>query len=273
MQTGTELDLKEQKLRELIRGYGRCIVAFSGGVDSALVLHVATEELGADAIGITAHSASLSLRERQSAIATARASGAAHEIIETREVEDPEYAANPVNRCYFCKRELYGRLTEMARERGAFVVLDGFNVDDAGDWRPGRKAAAEFGVRSPLADAGMRKDDVRALARRLDLQVWDKPAMACLSSRFPYGTQITLELLAQVERAEQVILDEGIRECRVRHHDDVARIEVPLDLLPLVLEPDRRSRIIEGVRAAGYRHVVVDLRGYVRGGFNVEDAP
>ena len=269
MQTGAELDRKEQRLRELIRGYGRCIVAYSGGVDSALVLHVATQELGSDAIGITAHSASLPEREREGAVSTARASGALHEIIETREVEDPRYAANPENRCYFCKRELYGRLAEIARERSASVVLDGFNVDDKSDWRPGRKAASEFGVRSPLAEAGMRKDDVRELARRLDLHVWDKPAMACLSSRFPYGTQITLELLARVERAEQVVLDEGIRECRVRHHGDVARIEVPLDLLPLVLEPDRRSRIIEGVRATGYRHVVVDLDGYVRGGLNV----
>lgn len=263
-----ELAAKEVRLRELIRGFGRCIVAFSGGVDSALVLHVATQELGSDAIGITGHSASLPQREESGAAATARASGARHEIVTTHEVEDPNYAANPKNRCYFCKHELYGRLTEIARRRGAPVVLDGFNVDDASDWRPGRKAAAEFGVRSPLAEAGLRKDDVRELARRLGLGVWDKPAMACLSSRFPYGTPITLELLARVERAEAVILAEGLRECRVRHHDDTARIEVPLDSIHLLLEPQRRARIVDGLRAAGYREVVVDLDGYVRGGFN-----
>lgn len=264
-----ELARKEHALREIVRGLGRVVVAFSGGVDSALVLHVATQELGDDAIGITAHSASLPQHEETAAVATARASGAQHEIIVTHEVEDARYAANPPNRCYFCKRELYGRLVEIAAERGAAAVLDGFNLDDASDWRPGRKAAAEFGVRSPLAEARFAKDDVRALAQHLGLSVWDKPAMACLSSRFPYGTAITLELLAQVERAERAVLDAGLRECRVRHHGDIARIEVPLDCVPLLVEPDRRERIVSGVRAAGYRYVAIDLEGYVSGGFNL----
>ncbi len=263
-----ELARKERTLREIIRGFGRVVVAFSGGVDSALVLHVATQELGENAIGITAQSASLPEREEAAAAATARASGAQHEVIVTHEVEDPAYAANPPNRCYFCKRELYGRLVEIAVSRGGAVVVDGFNRDDASDWRPGRKAAREFGVRSPLAEAAFGKDDVRALAHHLGLSVWDKPAMACLSSRFPYGTAITLELLAQVERAERAVLDAGLRECRVRHHGEVARIEVPVDCVPLLVEPARRERIAEGVRAAGYRYVTIDLDGYVSGGFN-----
>ena len=261
------LERKERELRALVSGLGRAVVAFSGGVDSALVLHVATEELGDGAIGITAHSASLPQREKAGAAATARESGAVHEILETREVEDPRYAANPANRCYFCKVELYGRLSEIARERGA-VVLDGFNLDDESDWRPGRKAAREFGVRSPLAETGFRKDEVRSLARSLGLSVWDKPATACLSSRFPYGTEITLDLLAQVERAEQAVLDAGLRECRVRHHGEMARIEVPPELLSLLLEPARKERVVAGVLAAGYRDVVIDPSGYVRGGLN-----
>lgn len=268
-----ELGRKERALRGIVRELGRVVVAFSGGVDSALVLHVATEELGDDAIGITAHSASLPQHEESAAVATAHASGAQHEIVITHEVEDPAYAANPPNRCYFCKRELYGRLVEIAASRGGAAIVDGFNVDDTSDWRPGRKAATEFGVRSPLAEAGFRKDDVRALARRLGLAVWDKPAAACLSSRFPYGTAITMELLAQVERAERAVLDEGLRECRVRHHGEIARIEVPLDLISMVSEPDRNARIVAGIRAAGYREVVIDPGGYVRGSLNRSHRP
>lgn len=262
-----ELAAKERSLRESIRGYGRVVIAFSGGVDSALVLCVAAQELGSGATGITARSASLPQRELDEAVAVARALGARHEIIETDELEDPRYAANPLNRCYFCKRTLYGRLSEIARERGA-VILDGFNRDDAGDWRPGRKAAAEFGIHSPLADSGFGKAEVRVLAQRLGLEIWDKPAMACLSSRIPYGTPISAELLRRIEEAERVILAAGLRECRVRHHAEIARIEVPLDQLPLLVEPGRRERIVAGVQAAGYRYVTFDLGGYVQGEFN-----
>jgi len=243
-------------------------VAFSGGVDSALVLHVAAQELGERAVGITARSESLAEREYAGAVTFAAAVDARHEVIETRELHDPSYAANPVDRCYFCKSELYGRLDAIARERGIPYIVDGYNRDDEGDWRPGRKAAREHAVRSPLYEAELRKDDVRALARRLDLDVWDKPALACLSSRFPYGTPITLELLRQVDRAEQAVHDAGLRACRVRHHGDVARIEVPPDEIPAVADPTRRQRIVDGVRAAGYRYVTLDLGGYVSGGFN-----
>jgi pyridinium-3,5-biscarboxylic acid mononucleotide sulfurtransferase len=266
--TGATLAEKEARLRAIFRELEACIVAFSGGVDSALVLHVASQELGDRAVGITARSESLAEREYAGAVRFAGAIDARHEVIETRELHDASYVANPANRCYYCKSELYGRLDEIARERGIAHIVDGYNRDDEGDWRPGRQAAREHSVRSPLHEAGLGKADVRALAHALGLEVWDKPALACLSSRFPYGTPITLELLRQVDRAEQAVHDAGLRACRVRHHGEIARIEVPPSDIAAAADPERRERIVAGVRAAGYRYVTLDLGGYVSGEFN-----
>jgi uncharacterized protein len=259
---------KEAHLRSLVRSLEKVVVAFSGGVDSALVLALATEELGEHAFGVTARSESLAERELDGALSFARAVGAHHEVLETRELDDPSYRSNPVDRCYYCKRELYGKLAAIARERGAKWIVDGFNRDDEGDWRPGRKAAAEYAVRSPLAEAGFGKAEVRELAKRMGLEVWDKPALACLSSRFPYGTPITLELLQQVDRAEQAVHDAGIRVCRVRHHGEVARVEIPLEEVATIVADGVRERVVAGVRSAGYRYVSLDLGGYVSGNLN-----
>jgi uncharacterized protein len=231
-------------------------------------LAIATEELGPRAFGVTGSSASLADGELDGALAFARARGASHDVVDTHEIDDPSYAANPADRCYYCKKELYGTLAAIARERGASAIVDGFNLDDAADYRPGRKAAAEFGVRSPLAECGFTKADVRALAKRMGLDLWEKPALACLSSRFPYGTPITLELLRQVDAAENAVREAGIAICRVRHHGDVARIEVPLEALARLTEPGVRERIVTGVRAAGYRYAALDLGGYVSGNLN-----
>jgi len=255
---------KERRLRGIVRDLGRCIVAFSGGVDSALVVAVAARERGDDALAITGVSPSLPRAAREGAAEFARALGARHELLDTRELADPNYAANPANRCYFCKSELYGRLQRVAAAGGYRAIADGLNADDLSELRHGRRAADEVGVRSPLAEAGLTKADVRALARTLGLDVWDKPAAACLASRFPTGTAITLELLERVEAAERALAGAGLREYRVRHHGDVARIEVPLDALDAVLA--KRETILAGVRAAGYRYVSLDLGGYVRGG-------
>jgi uncharacterized protein len=262
------LETKEARLRELVRSLGSCVVAFSGGVDSALVLKIAHDELGEQAYGVTGASASLAERELSGVLDVVEALGAAHAVIATHELDDPNYRANPADRCYYCKHELYGKLAQIARERGAACIVDGFNLDDAQDYRPGRRAAAEFAVRSPLAEAGLAKADVRELSRKLGLEVWDKPALACLSSRFPYGTPISLELLAQVERAESAVLASGVRECRVRHHGDVARIEVPTAELGRLTEPGVREALVAGVQAAGYRYVTLDLGGYVSGSLN-----
>ena len=265
------IEVKERRLREIVRGFGRCVVAFSGGVDSALVVAVAARELGDDALAVTGVSPSLPHAERTSAAAFARAVGARHRLLDTHELDDPNYASNPVDRCFYCKSELYGRLERLAAADAYATIADGLNLDDLAETRHGRRAADAARVRSPLAEARFTKDDVRTLAHRLGLDVWDKPAAACLASRFPTGTAITLELLERVESAERVLAGAGLREFRVRHHGDVARIEVPIESIPTVVA--RREEILSGVRGAGYRFVSLDLGGYVRGGVAATTAP
>ena len=262
------LDAKVTRLRTLLREMQRMVICFSGGVDSGYLLAEAVAAVGEEAIALTAVSPSLAPEEGADARRLAESLGARHLLVETHELDDPLYAANPVNRCYFCKVETYGAAAAHAQRLGVPNVLDGFNVDDRGDHRPGRKAALERGVRSPLDELGFTKDDIREAARRIGLSVWDKPALACLSSRFPYGTEITTARLQQVWRCERLLRAHRFQVCRVRYHGSVARIEVAAEEIPRLLEPELRALVVAEFRAAGFQHVTVDLLGYRSGSLN-----
>lgn len=261
-----DLNEKLTTLRGLIRGCGSALVAYSGGVDSALVMVIAHQELGARALACIGVSPSYPTREMRAAIDLAEQLRVPYRLINTEEHLDPNYAANPLDRCYFCKTELHDQLQALALEEGWQAVLDGNNASDVGDFRPGMAAAREHNVRSPLLEAGVTKDEVRALARHLDLPVWDKPAMACLSSRIPHGVAITPELLRQIEAAEDCLVALGFSQFRVRHHDQIARIEVPAEDLARAASLHRE--ITAGVQAAGYRFVTLDLAGFRSGSLN-----
>ncbi len=264
--TSSNLETKLTRMRSLIASLGRVIVAYSGGVDSSLVLKVAHDVLGNDALGVLSDSPSVPRSEVRAALEVARAIGARLRIIHTDELDDPNYAANPLNRCYFCKSHLHDALWEIARAEGYHAILDGTNADDVGDFRPGQEAARERGVRSPLLEAGITKAEVRALARMLGLPNWDKPAAACLSSRIPYGTPVTREVLRRVEAAEEALRDLGFRQLRVRHHDTVARIEVPPEEFERLLA--YRDEVVQRVKSAGYVYVTLDLQGFRSGSSN-----
>ncbi|HEY6992706.1 MAG TPA: ATP-dependent sacrificial sulfur transferase LarE, partial [Xanthobacteraceae bacterium] len=228
----------------------------------------ATRLLESKALCVTADSASYPDRHRDLAIGTARAFQLHHEIIRTDELSRPEYRANPANRCYYCKHELYTHLTDIARSRGLAAVLDGSNADDRGDYRPGRQAAREFGVLSPLDDADLTKLEIRELARRAGMATWDEPASACLSSRIPYHSEVTPEKLQRIEAAERVLHDLGFRVYRVRHHEVIARLELGRDEMARAFDPEVGDTIDRELRALGYEHVTIDLRGYRRGSLN-----
>jgi len=262
------LSEKYDRLKALLQDLGRVLVAFSGGVDSTFLLKVAFDELGENVLAVIATSETYPEKENQEATRLAESLKVRYRVIQSCEMENPDFVANPPDRCYHCKMELFSRMQVIADEENIPYVLDGANFEDTGDYRPGSRAAEELKVRSPLKETGFVKDEIRELSRHLGLTTWNKPAMACLSSRFPYYTRIHSEALGQIAQAEEFLRSLGLSQLRVRHHETIARIEVPLEDIPRLMDPQLREAIVHRLKQLGYVYVTLDLAGYRTGSLN-----
>ncbi len=263
-----ETGRKYEDLIDRLKGMGRVLVAFSGGVDSTFLLKVASDVLGDNVLAVIASSETYPEREQKEALCLVEELKVRYKVIRTKELDDPDFRDNPPERCYFCKKELFSRLKEIAAAEKIPYVCDGSNFEDTFDFRPGSKAAAELGVASPLKDAGLDKSEIRILSKMLGLPTWDKPAMACLSSRFPYFTRIEKESLRQIDAAEEYLKSQGFSQLRVRHHDRIARIEITPQDFPRIVADEMRSAIVENLKKIGYLYVTIDLAGYRTGSMN-----